>query len=127
MRLKIRDVIGVLLALAVAVPYVGYLINGSMPFIEDPRGMAATGLVLGAAAFLVLRRGDRTDRVGKVEAALAFVAGVLGVVALALAETVIAEWLLAAFMVALLAVVVAELLDHLGVVTHHGPTTVARG
>ena len=35
----------------------GYLVNGEMPFVKDPRGMSAVGLLLGQAAFLVLERG----------------------------------------------------------------------
>lgn len=41
---------------AIVLPYVGYLVWGEMPFIQDPRGMAGTGLVLGiAAATLAVR------------------------------------------------------------------------
>jgi hypothetical protein len=116
MGLRLRDVIGTLLVAAVAVPYVGYLINGEMPFIQDPRGMAATGLILGAAAFLVMRRGDATGRLNRVEVAVAVVAGSLGVIALALAETAAAEVLLAVFMVAVLGMFLVEILDHTGVV-----------
>jgi hypothetical protein len=73
MRLKTRDLIATILVAAIAVPYVGYLVNGEMPFIKDPRGMSGTGLVLGAVAFLVLRRGDAFDRAGKAEIGLATV------------------------------------------------------
>jgi hypothetical protein len=54
MRLTRRDAIATGLIAAVVVPYVGFLIRGEMPFIEDPRGMAAVGLVglvLGFAAW----------------------------------------------------------------------------
>jgi hypothetical protein len=44
-RLTIKDGIATLAILAVLIPYVGYLIRGEMPFVEDPRGMAAVGLV----------------------------------------------------------------------------------
>jgi FtsH-binding integral membrane protein len=119
-RLTLRDLVATLLVLAIAIPYVGYLINGEMPFIEDPQGMSAVGLLLGAAAFLVLRTGDEYDRAGKVEAGVALAALVLGLVALAFAETAAAEWLLAAFMVSILVVFVMELLDHSGAVHWHG-------
>ncbi|GAB2686894.1 hypothetical protein [Thalassiella azotivora] len=127
MRLTTRDLVGAVLLAAIAIPYVGYLVNGSMPFVQDPRGMAAIGLVLGTAAFLVLRRGDPADRVGRVEIGLAAVAGVLGLVALALAETAAAEVWLAVFMVALLAVFAVELLDHAGLVPGHDTATRAVG
>ena len=69
-----------------------------MPFIKDLRGMSATGLVLGVVAYLVMRRDDLSDRVGKAETALAGTSLVLGIVALVLAETAAAEVLLAVFM-----------------------------
>jgi hypothetical protein len=112
MRLKVKDLIGSILFAAIAVPYVGYLINGEMPFIKDPRGMSATGLVLGTVAFLVIRRDDLFDRVGKAETALAAVSLVLGLVALGLAETAAAEVLLAVFMGSILVVWAVELMDH---------------
>lgn len=115
MRLTTRDLIATILVVAIAVPYVGYLVNGSMPFVDDPRGMAAIGLILGAAAFLVLRRGDEKDRKGRLEVALASVSIVLGLVALGLAETAAAEVLLAVFMVSILVVLAVELMDHAGV------------
>ena len=123
MRLKSRDLVATILVAAIAVPYVGYLINGEMPFIKDPRGMSATGLVLGVAAYLVLRRGDLFDRVGKAETGLAVLALVLGVVALALAETAAAEVLLAVFMGSILIVWAVELLDHAGVLPGAGHRT----
>lgn len=119
-KLTLRDLIATLLVLAIAIPYIGYLVNGEMPFIQDPRGMSAVGLLLGAAAFLVLRTGDEYDRAGKVESGVALVALVLGLVALALAETAAAEVLLAVFMGSILVVWAMELLDHSGVVHWHG-------
>ncbi|WP_345414530.1 hypothetical protein [Pseudonocardia xishanensis] len=57
MRLDWKDAAATMLVAAVVVPYVGYLVRGEMPFIQDPRGMAATGLVLGfAAAALAFRQ-----------------------------------------------------------------------
>ncbi len=44
-KLSVRDGIATVALLAVLIPYVGYLIRGEMPFIEDPRGMAAVGLI----------------------------------------------------------------------------------
>ena len=119
MKLKLKDLIATILFAAIAVPYVGYLINGEMPFIEDPRGMSATGLVLGTVAYLVMRRDDLFDRVGKAETALAAVSLVLGLVALALAETAAAEVLLAVFMGSILVVWAVELMDHQGILPGH--------
>jgi hypothetical protein len=123
MRLKFKDLIGSILFAAIAVPYVGYLINGEMPFIKDPRGMSATGLVLGVVAYLVMRRDDLSDRVGKAETALAGTSLVSGIVALALAETAAAEVLLAVFMASILIVWAVELMDHAGVLPGAGRRT----
>lgn len=118
-KLTLRDLAATVLVLLIAIPYVGYLINGSMPFIEDPRGMSAVGLLLGAAAFVIIRTGDTYDRAGKAETALALAVLVLGLVTLALAETAAAEALLAVFMVSILVVWAVELMDHSGMVHWH--------
>ena len=76
--------------------------------------MSATGLALGVVAYLVMRREDLFDRVGKAETALAGASLVLGIVALALAETAAAEVLLAVFMASILIVGAVELMDHAG-------------
>lgn len=123
MKLKFKDLIGTILFAAIAVPYVGYLINGEMPFIKDPRGMSATGLVLGVVAFLVMRQDDLFDRVGRAETALAAVSLVLGLVAFGLAETAAAEVLLAVFMGSILVVWAVMLMDHAGVLPGAGHRT----
>lgn len=56
MRFTGKDAATTLLVAAIVVPYAGYLVRGEMPFIQDPRGMAATGLVLGLLAALVAGR-----------------------------------------------------------------------
>lgn len=56
MQLTRRDALATLLVAAILVPYVGYLVRGEMPFIQDPRGMAATGLILGLLAFAIVGR-----------------------------------------------------------------------
>jgi hypothetical protein len=120
MRLKMKDLLATILVAAIAVPYVGYLINGEMPFTKDPHGMAATGLVLGVAAYLVMRRDDLFDRIAKAETALAAASLALGVGALALAESAAAEVLLTVFMGSILIVWAVELLDHTGVLRRTG-------
>lgn len=118
MRKTMRDVVGSLLFLAIGIPYVGFLVNGEMPFVQDERGMSAVGLILGAAAYLVLRNGDPLDRIGKVEATVAVVSLALGLTALVFAETAAAAALLAAFMGSLVVVWAFELADHAGWVSH---------
>jgi hypothetical protein len=119
MRLRIRDLVATALVVAIAIPYVGYLIRGDMPLIEDPRGMSAVGLLFGTAAFLVLRTGDKLDHASRAETAGALVSLGLGLVALALAETAAAEALLAVFMVSVLVVWAIEMADHAGIVHWH--------
>lgn len=123
MRLTIRDAVATVLVLAIGVPYVGYLVNGEMPFIEDVRGMSAVGLVLGAAAFLVLRSGNVPDRVGRGETVGAIVSLALGLAALIFAETAAAEVLLAVFMGSVLVVFAFEVADHAGLVHAHPGVT----
>jgi hypothetical protein len=113
--------VATVLVTAIVVPYVGYLVDGSMPFVEDPRGMAGVGLVLGAAAYMLLRGGEEPDRGVLVESYLATGALALGVVAIAFGETAAAEVLLAVFMVSIVAVFAVMMLDHAGVLHWHGP------
>jgi hypothetical protein len=120
MKLTLRDLVATILVAAIAIPYVGYLVNGEMPFIKDARGMAGVGLVLGAAAYLVMRAGTPFDRLGKMETAVAVVSLVLGLVALAFAEAAAAEVLLAVFMGSIFVVWAVELMDHAGVFSGHG-------
>lgn len=119
MKLTWKDLTATVLVAAIAVPYIGYLVRGDMPFIEDPRGMSATGLVLGIAAYLVMRHGDAFDRVGKVETVVAAVTLALGVAALLLAETAAAEVWLAVFMGAILVTWLLEITDHSGLMPGH--------
>ncbi len=116
MRLTLRDAIATLLVAVVAVGYVGYLIQGEIPFVKDPRGMAAVGLILGTAAFLVARtrRSEAHDRVTSAETYMGVAALVIGVVALILAEIAAAETLLAIFMIAIVAVWAVQMLHHAG-------------
>lgn len=116
---RTRDWIATILVVVVAVPYIGYLIRGEMPFIEDPRGMSGLGLVGGIAAFLVIRTWDTFDNVGKAETGLAVFSIALGIAALAFAETGVAEVLLAVFMVSIAAVWAVEMMDHAGVLPVH--------
>lgn len=126
MRLKAKDWVATILVVAIAVPYIGYLVRGDMPFIQDDRGMSATGLVLGVAAYLVMTWGDAFDQAGKAETALAVVALVIGVAALVFAETAASEVLLAIFMGSILVVWAVKMVDHAGVAHWHEPAGVAR-
>ena len=126
MRLKTRDLIATLLVVAIAVPYIGYLVRGDMPFIQDPRGMSATGLILGAAAYVAFMSGERRDRVGMAEIGLAGVSLALGLAAAIFAEAAAAELLLAVFMVSIAVVWAVEMTDHAGLMPGHQPAGLAR-
>jgi hypothetical protein len=122
MKLKAKDLFASLLVAAAVVSYVGYLVEGEMPFAKDPRGMAAVGLLLGFVAFVVLWSGETPDTSNQLELALAVVSIVLGVVTLGLAETAAAEILLAIFMGSILVVWAVKLADHAGVLPMAHPT-----
>jgi len=55
-KLTIRDLLATLITAAVVVPFVGYWVNGSMPFVQDPRGMAGVGIVGALLAFAAFGR-----------------------------------------------------------------------
>ena len=44
-KLTLRDILATLITAAVVVPFVGYSVRGSMPFVQDPRGMAGVGII----------------------------------------------------------------------------------
>jgi hypothetical protein len=43
-KLTFRDLMATLIVAAVVVPFIGYSVRGSMPFVHDPRGMAGIGI-----------------------------------------------------------------------------------
>jgi len=53
-KLTRRDLLATLIIAAVVVPFIGYSARESMPFVHDPRGMAAVGVAGGLLAFAVL-------------------------------------------------------------------------
>jgi hypothetical protein len=97
-RVTYNDVIATLLVAAIMVPYIGYLAWGDMPFTQDPRGMAATGLILGLAAAAVAGRASfERDPLHRAALGSGIIALVLGIAAV-WAET---EVLLALFIAAI--------------------------
>jgi hypothetical protein len=55
-KLTIRDLLATLIVAAAMVPFIGYSVRGSMPFVQDPRGMAGIGIVGCLLTFAVLGR-----------------------------------------------------------------------
>ena len=97
MTSKVRDLVATLLVVAIWIPYVGYLVRGEMPLVQDVTGMAGIGLLLGLLAFFLA--GEDIPRTLYVPVmALSTVALILGLATLVFAETVAAEVLLAVFM-----------------------------
>ena len=123
MRLTKKDAFATILVAAIVVPYVGYLVRGSMPFIEDPRGMAATGLILGLLALAFLDRSAfGSGTFAWIEATGGLVSLGLGIAAL-WAET--NEALLGAFVVSIVIVWALPTLLHAGFFT--SPRTPSTG
>jgi hypothetical protein len=55
-KLTVRDLLATLITLAVVVPFIGYSVRGSMPFVQDPRGMSGVVIVGTVLAFVVFGR-----------------------------------------------------------------------
>ena len=47
-KLTLKDILPTLIVAAVVVPFIGYLVSGSMPLVHDPQGMAGVGVALGS-------------------------------------------------------------------------------
>lgn len=55
-KLTLRDLLATVITAAVLVPFVGYSVRGSMPFVQDARGMAGVIIVGTVLAFAVFGR-----------------------------------------------------------------------
>lgn len=98
MDVKLRDWIATLLVAATVVPYIGYLVNGRMPFLEDATGMGAVGIVLALVAASVIGPDAFRGPWGRAAVVTGVVAVLLGVATVLLGETwAYGEVLLAVF------------------------------
>ena len=108
-ELTVRDLVATLIVAAVIIPFVGYSVRESMPFVQDPRGMAGVGLagaVLALAAF-----GRRAFGSGMFERVMAVLAAItIGVAVAALIAGNV--WALLVPMVAGVVIVWALALAH---------------
>jgi hypothetical protein len=86
-KLTWKDALATLVVIAVVVPFVGYSVRGSMPFVQDPRGMSGVGILGGLLALAIL--GRRAFGSGIFEMLMAVLAvGTVGVgIAALVAET----------------------------------------
>lgn len=112
MKLTRKDLLATLLIAVVVVPYVGYLIWGEMPFIQDPRGMATVGIVGLVLCFAAWGLGLRTT-FGKVMLVLGVATIGLGIAA-ALVGAEGSELLLAVFIGAIVVVWAIETMHDAG-------------
>lgn len=53
MRRYVKDIAATILVIGIVTPYVGYLVRGEVPFIENIPSMAGAGLILGLFAFII--------------------------------------------------------------------------
>ena len=108
-KLTVRDLFATLIIAAVVVPFVGYSARGSMPFVQDPRGMAGVGIVGALLAFAAFgRKGFGAGTFETVMVTLAVITIGFGIAAL-IAET---TWWLLVPMVAGLVIMWALALMH---------------
>jgi hypothetical protein len=108
-KLTIRDAAATLLVAAVLIPFIGYSVRGSMPFVQDPRGMAGVGLAGGLLALVAFgRRAFGTGRFEQIMVCLAVITAGFAIAAL-VAET---SWVLLVPMVAGIVIVWALALAH---------------
>ncbi|HSL12319.1 MAG TPA: hypothetical protein VLA82_13490 [Actinomycetota bacterium] len=112
MRLTWKDGVATALLAAILIPYGGYLVRGEMPFIQDPRGMAATGIVGLVLSFAAWGVGFHTT-FGKVMAIVGAAAIGIGIAA-ALIGAEGSEVLLAVFVGAIVLVWALETGSHAG-------------
>jgi hypothetical protein len=84
-KLTVRDILATLFVAAVVVPFIGYSVRGSMPFVQDPRGMAGVGIVGCLLAFAAFGRGALGtgwfERVMVTLGALTLAAGIAALIA----------------------------------------------
>ena len=100
---------------AIAVPYIGFLVNGSMPFVKDPRGMSGVVFVLGAAAYLCAGRFDTASGIGLAELVLGPVALGLALLAILLAGTTVAYVFLGIAVIAIGLTWAVQMVHHSGI------------
>ena len=117
MRLSLRDGLATALVAAILLLYGDFLATGGAPLVEDARGMAGVGMLLGTFAFLTVRRRPPLDPRSSLEAVLGPAVLALGAVAVLTGETRAGPLVLALFMVAVVGVWAVELLDHAGVIS----------
>ena len=121
MKIGWRDAISTLLVAAIVVPYLGYLAWGSMPFIQDPTGMAGVAVVLGLLAFgagswLDLAAGTVYRWTIGLAATATFVVGMLALVSESFLSGTVREYLLGATVAAIVALWGTTELHHAGVI-----------
>ena len=117
MHLTWKDLAATVLVAATVVPFVGYMATGSMPFVQDPTGMAGLGLVLGLIAavvggWIVVGAGALTRYTTAGVGLGSLVVGVLALVSENFMDLTIRQGLLIAFVVSIFFLWAVAILRH---------------
>ena len=108
-KLTLRGILATLVVAAVVVPFIGYSVRGSMPFVHDPRGITGVGIAGCLLTFAALGRDALgTGAFERVMVTLGVLTLGFGIAAL-IAET---SWALLVPMVAGLVIIWAAALLH---------------
>jgi hypothetical protein len=118
-RLTFRDAIATVVLAAVAIPYIGYVVWGRVPLVQDSRGMAAVGILGLILSFVAWGIGLRST-FGKVMLLVGLAAIGIGIAA-AFVGSEGSELLLVFFMAVVAVIYVAETAYHAsgGEPAHH--------
>lgn len=129
MRLVWKDAVATVLVAAIVVPFVGYMATGSMPYVQDPTGMAGLALALGLLAAVAGGWWEPVSRtaVGYATAAIgvgSLAIGILALVSENFLDLAVRDGLLIAFVGSIVVLWATALLHHWsGAVTGHAPTS----
>lgn len=126
MRLHTKDWVATALVALAVLYYIGFLVRGAMPLVQDPRGMSAIALVLGVVAFVLLGSATTAPE-HRAPAAAAALSVAIGVVTFILGHTAAAPPLLAVFIVSIVVAWALPVLERAGYVAGgHGRPAVHR-
>lgn len=103
MTLNWRTGTATLVVAAIVVPYLGYVVAGSMPFVGDAQDMAAIGIIFGVAAALLVGLDGFRGRWGRWATVTALGSAALGFGTLWAEAGAPSEIMLAAFVASMIA------------------------
>ena len=113
MKLTWKDLAATLLVAAAVVPFVGYMVTGSMPFVQDPTGMAGLGLIAAAVGgWIVVGAGTLTRYTTAGVGLASLVIGVLALASENFLDVAVRQGLLIAFVTSLFVLWAVAILRH---------------